>query len=107
MRWLMFALAITFEVSGTTCLKLSEGFSKTVPSILIFIFYGLSFAASAVAVKHLDITYFYAIWAALGIVLICIIGAIYFKEPFSLLKLASMALIVIWVAGLQFSGASH
>ncbi|MFO8101548.1 MAG: multidrug efflux SMR transporter [Dehalococcoidia bacterium] len=106
MHWLMFALAIIFEVSGTTCLKLSEGFSRITPSILIFVFYGLSFAAAAIAVKRLDISYFYAVWAALGIVLICIIGIIYFKEPFSLLKVISMVLIVIGVAGLQLSGAS-
>ena len=107
MHWLMFALAIIFEVAGTTCLKLSEGFSKVTPSILILVFYGLSFAAATIAVKRLDISYFYAIWAALGIVLICIIGAVYFKEPFSLLKAISMGLIVIGVAGLQLSGSSH
>ncbi len=107
MHWLMFALAILFEASGITCLKLSEGFSKLVPSILIFVFYGLSFAAAAIAIRRMDISYFYAVWAALGIVIICIIGITYFKEPFSLLKIASMALIVIGVAGLQFSGASH
>lgn len=32
-------LAIVFEVFGTTCMKLSEGFSKMLPSILIFVFY--------------------------------------------------------------------
>ncbi len=103
----MFALAIMFEVGGTTCLKLSEGFSKTTPSILIFIFYGLSFAAAAIAVKRMDISYFYAVWAALGIVIISIIGMTYFKEPFSLIKIISIGLIVVGVAGLQFNGASQ
>ena len=57
MHWLYFGLAILFEVGGTTCLKLSDGFSKATPSILIFVFYGLAFAAAASAVKKMDISY--------------------------------------------------
>ena len=107
MHWLMFALTVVFEVGGTTCLKLSEGFSKITPYILIFIFYGLSFAAAAMAVKRMDISYFYAVLATLGIVMVSIIGITYFKEPFSLIKMVSIGLIVIGVAGLQFNGASQ
>jgi len=99
-------MAILFEVGGTTCLKLSDGFSRIIPSILIFVLYGLAFAAAAGAVKRMDISYFYAVWAALGIVIISIIGMTWFKEPVSLLKIISIALIVAGVSGLQFSGAS-
>lgn len=106
MHWLWFVMAILFEVGGTTCLKLSDGFSRIIPSILIFVFYGLAFAAAAGAVKRMDISYFYAVWAALGIVIISIIGMTFFKEPVSFLKILSIALIVVGVSGLQFSGAS-
>ncbi|MFO8009915.1 MAG: multidrug efflux SMR transporter [Dehalococcoidia bacterium] len=107
MHWLMLALAIFFEVCGTTCLKLSDGFSRLIPSIMIFVFYGLSFTAAALAVKHLDISYFYAIWAALGVLLITVIGVIYFEEPLTAMKIVSIILIVAGVSGLHFSGASH
>ena len=40
MHWLYLIIAILLEVSGTTCMKLSDGFSKLVPSLFIFIFYG-------------------------------------------------------------------
>jgi small multidrug resistance pump len=42
MTWLYLALAILLEVSGTTCMKLSQGFTKVVPSVLLFVFYTLS-----------------------------------------------------------------
>jgi small multidrug resistance pump len=37
MTWLYLAVAILLEVSGTTCMKLSQGFTKLVPSILLFV----------------------------------------------------------------------
>jgi len=43
MSWILLVCAIIMEVCGTTCLKLSEGFTKWVPSVLIFVFYGVSF----------------------------------------------------------------
>ena len=51
MHWLYLTLAIALETGGTICIKLSDGFSKLAPSVLLFIFYGLSVAAFIFAVK--------------------------------------------------------
>jgi len=74
MSWLFLTLAIVLEVCGTTCMKLSEGFSRLIPSILIFVFYGFSFAAFTLALKRIDLSFAYAVWAGLGILLISTIG---------------------------------
>lgn len=105
MSWLFLTLAIVLEVCGTTCMKLSEGFSRLTPSVLIFIFYGLSFTSFTFALRHIDLSFSYAVWAGLGVLLIGAIGILYFKEPISALKIASMGLIVIGVVGLYGSGA--
>ncbi|MDA0231624.1 MAG: SMR family transporter, partial [Proteobacteria bacterium] len=47
MHWVLLAVAIVLEVAGTTNMKLSEGFTRPLPSVLIFVFYGLSFPAVA------------------------------------------------------------
>lgn len=107
MYWLYLALAIVLEVCGTTCMKLSDGFSKLTPSVLLFIFYGLSFAAFVFALKRIDVSVAYAIWAGLGVLLISIVGIVYFKEPVTALKIVSTALIIGGVAGLYSSGAAH
>ena len=39
MSWLYLVLAIVFEVSGTTSMKWSQGFTQTLPSVLMFLFY--------------------------------------------------------------------
>jgi small multidrug resistance pump len=103
MAWLTLSLAILLEICGTTCMKLSEGFTRLQPSILIFVFYGLSFAAFTFALKRIDLSFAYAVWAGVGVLIIGAIGIIYFKEPISALKIASMVLIALGVAGLYGS----
>jgi small multidrug resistance pump len=88
-------------------MKLSEGFSRLVPSILIFVFYGFSFAAFTLALKRIDLSFAYAVWAGLGVLLIGTIGIVYFKEPISVVKAVSMVLIVAGVVGLHVSRMAH
>lgn len=107
MIWLYLILAILLEVSGTTCMKLSEGFTKTVPSILLFVFYTLSFGMLTLALKRLDVSVAYAVWSGMGTALIATIGVLYFKEPVTALKLISLALIIGGVVGLNLSSGTH
>ena len=70
---------------------------------LIFVFYGLSFTAFTFALKRLDLSLSYAIWAGAGTALIAAIGVIWFKEPVTALKIASVLLIVGGIVGLNLS----
>jgi len=103
--WIYLALAIILEVAGTTAMKLSDGFTKTVPSIAMSIFYILSITALTVALKKIDMSIAYAIWAGIGTALITAIGIIYFKEPLTALKALSVFLIIAGVVGLHLSGS--
>ena len=107
MSWLFLSLAIILEVCGTTCMKLSQGFSRVIPSVLIFVFYGLSFTAFTFALKRIDLSFAYAIWAGIGVLLISAIGVLYFKESLGVLKIVSVVLIASGVAGLYASGVNH
>ncbi len=105
--WLYLILAIIFEVIGTTSMKLSEGFTKLWPSVAMGVFYVLSLGALTMALKRFDVSMTYAIWSGLGTALIAAIGIFFFKEPVSILKIASIAFIIIGVVGLNLSGAGH
>ncbi|MGP8321986.1 MAG: DMT family transporter [Methanosarcinaceae archaeon] len=100
-------LAIIFEVSGTICMKLSQGFTKIVPSILMIILYILSLGLLTLALKKIDVSIAYAIWAGMGTALIATIGILWFKEPISALKIISLGLIIIGVIGLNLSSEMH
>ncbi|MDD5647960.1 MAG: multidrug efflux SMR transporter [Dehalococcoidia bacterium] len=106
MSWILLIAAIIMEVCGTTCLKLSDGFTRWVPSVLIFVFYGVSFTLMSFAVRKLDLSLSYAIWSGVGTFLIALIGLFWFKEHFTLLKVVSMALVIAGVVGLNLAGSS-
>lgn len=84
-------------------MKLSEGFSKLIPSVLIFVFYAVSFFFFTLALKGIDVSIAYAIWAGLGTALITAVGIFWFREPASALKLISLAVVVAGVIGLHVS----
>ncbi len=104
LHWLCLAGAILLEVAGTTSMKLSQGFTRPLPSVLLFVFYALSFALMTIAVKRIDMSISYAIWSGVGTALIAVIGYAAFREPLTTLKLTSMVLIVIGVIGLNVEG---
>ncbi|RXG35259.1 multidrug efflux SMR transporter [Methanohalophilus sp. WG1-DM] len=99
--------AIIFEVFGTTCMKLSDGFSNILPSVGIFLFYGISFTSLTIALKEIDVSIAYAIWAGMGIVLITSIGIFWFKEPATAVKMISIVFVIIGVVGLNLSNGGH
>jgi small multidrug resistance pump len=101
--WIFLLLAIGLEVSGTTCMKLSQGFARTLPSVLIFVFYGLSVVALTLAVRRIDIGVSYAIWSGLGTGLIVAIGVAWFDEPLPASKAIALAFIVLGVVGVHLS----
>lgn len=104
MAWMYLIFAILTEVAGTTSMKLSEGFTRIVPSTFIFIFYGLSLTLLTLALKKLDVSVSYAIWSGLGTALIAVIGILWFREPVTPIKLGSLTLIVVGVVGLNLGG---
>jgi small multidrug resistance pump len=107
MSWVILFIAIFFEVMGTTFMKLTEGFTKLVPTILMFVSYGIGLTLMSLALRQLDVSIVYAIWSGLGTVLITIIGIFWFKEPATAIKLISITLIIFGVIGLNITEKGH
>ncbi|MBS1584519.1 MAG: multidrug efflux SMR transporter [Bacteroidetes bacterium] len=103
MKWLILAIGIIFEVLGTISMKYADGFTKLVPSILVFLFYGISLAVLVFVLEKMEVSIAYAIWASAGTALIAIIGIMFYHEHVSLLKLVSIGLIILGILGLELS----
>lgn len=103
MEWIFLFCAIILEVVGTTCLKLSNGFTRLWPSTVCAVSYLLAISAMGQTLKKLDVSLTYAIWSGMGTLLVAIIGIAYFKEANSTMKLVSIALIVVGLVGLHLS----
>ena len=98
------AIAIAFEICGTTALKLSFGLSRAGPTAVLAVAYPCSFAALALALRGIDLSIAYAVWSGVGTAIVAAIGIWWFNEPAGIGKLVSLALIVAGVVGLHLSG---
>lgn len=91
---LILFLAILTEVAATTSLKFSEGFTKTVPTVIVVVGYTVSFYLMALSLKVLPVGLTYAIWSGVGIVLTIIAGALLWQEKLDWARVTGSALIL-------------
>lgn len=95
--WLFLIAAIVFETVGTMLLKLSEQFTRPLPTIGMIVGYLLSLYLLSYALRTLPVGLAYAIWSALGVVLIMLIGVFVFKQVPDLPAYIGLALIMAGV----------
>lgn len=90
-------IAIIFEIIATSALKKSEQFTQIIPSIITIVGYFAAFYFLSFAIRTIPVGIAYAIWSGVGIVLITIIGAVFFKQIPDLPAIIGLALIMIGV----------
>ncbi|MCQ9131232.1 MULTISPECIES: multidrug efflux SMR transporter [Streptomyces] len=105
MGYLTLAGAIAAEVTATTVMKYSDGFSRLWPSLLTVVGYVVSFFLLAQALRTIGIGTAYAIWAGTGTAAIALIGPALFGETLNPAKAAGILLIVAGVVVLNLGGA--
>src|SRR5512133_2966043 len=105
MCWAWLFLAIALEVAATVFMKLSDGFSKIIPTVMMGLLYALSFVPLAVALKKMEVGTVYAVWSAVGTAMVTMVGIFLFKETVSAMKIASIAMIIVGVVFLSMSSA--
>ena len=105
MPWLLLIAAIATEVAGTLALRGSNGFTVLWPSLVTIAGYIASFVLLAIVLKTLPVGIVYAIWSAVGIALVAVLGKLIFNDPVPPLAIFGMVLIVGGVALVGASGA--
>ncbi len=106
MAYVYLAIAIVAEVIGTSALNASAGFTRTVPSIVVVVGYGLAFYFLALTLKTVPVAIAYAIWSGAGIALITAIGWVFFRQTLDAAALAGIGLIVAGVLVINLFSAS-
>lgn len=106
MKYIYLLLAIAFEIMGTSSIQASQQFTKWKPSLLVVGCFVLSFYFLSQALKSIPLGIAYAIWSAMGIVFISLIGVYYFKQKLDLPAIIGISLIIIGVLVIQLFSAS-
>ncbi|MCY0963785.1 DMT family transporter [Parathalassolituus penaei] len=107
--WVYLVVAILAEVMATTALKASDGMTRWVPAIVVVAGYGLAFFCLALSMRHFAVGIVYAIWAGAGIVLISMVGWLWFGEKPDLAAFVGMGLILsgVLVLNLLSTTSAH
>ncbi len=92
--YIYLALAILGEVVGTSALKAANGFSETVPTILVVVGYGVAFYYLSLSLKTIPLGITYAIWSGVGVAAISLIGWVFYKQALDLAAIVGLAMIM-------------
>jgi len=95
--YLYLMLAILGEVVATSALKATDGFTQTIPSIIVTVGYAAAFYFLSLTLKTIPLGISYAVWSGVGIVVVSLFGWIYYKQHLDFAAIAGMSLIVAGV----------
>ncbi|MGO1245707.1 MAG: DMT family transporter [Sphingobacterium sp.] len=96
-NYLFLAAAIVCETIGTSFLKKTEQFSKPIPTFIFIVAMALSFYLLSFALRGIPVGIAYAIWSAVGIVLISIVGYFVYGETLDLPAIIGIGCIIVGV----------
>ncbi|ROP61717.1 small multidrug resistance pump/small multidrug resistance pump [Enterobacter sp. BIGb0383] len=107
--WIVLFIAVLGEVVATTSLKLSEGFTRLVPSVVVVIGYAIAFYCLSITLKSIPLGIAYAVWSGLGIVTVSILGWLIFGQKLDIWAMLGMLLIIsgVLVLNLLSKTAAH
>ncbi|MGI6432394.1 MAG: DMT family transporter [Sphaerochaetaceae bacterium] len=103
MSWIALLVAGVLEIVWAYAMKLSEGFTQLVPSIItlgamIVSFWLLSFAMRTIALGTA-----YIVWTGIGAVGAFLVGIIVLSEPVNATRIIAALLIVLGLLLMQLS----
>lgn len=108
MSYLHLFIAILGELLGTNLLKLSDGFTKPIPTVSALLSYGVCFYFLSLTMRKIPLGVTYATWSAVGLVLTAFISVMIFKETLNVYNIIGLILIIIGVVMVNLLGnAGH
>ncbi|MFO1419178.1 MAG: SMR family transporter [Methylotetracoccus sp.] len=96
-HWLYLGIAIVGEVAATSALKSAAGFTNLWPSLMVIAGYVVAFYFLSLTLEAVPVGVSYAIWSAVGIVVVSLIAWLVHGQRLDGPAIAGMALIVVGV----------
>jgi quaternary ammonium compound-resistance protein SugE len=103
--WLLLICAGLLEVVWAYAMKLSEGFTRLVPTLITLVAMVASFWLLAVAMRALPLGTAYTVWTGIGAVGSFLVGIAILGEAATSLRLLAAGLIVAGIVLMQVSSA--
>ncbi len=101
MAWIWLIAAGVLEVGFATCLKLADGFTRPLWTVLFVIFAAASFYGLTRAMQDIPIGTAYAVWTGIGAAGTVALGIAFFNEPATAARLGFLTLLIVSIVGLK------
>lgn len=105
MSWFYLILAGVFEIGWTIGLKLMDNHKNLPWTIVFYLSLAASFGLLQIALKSIPIGTAYAIYTSIGAVGAVLVGMIFFKEPFTAIRLGFLFLVIVGIIGLKITSS--
>lgn len=93
-HYVLLGFSVIVEVCGTTAMKLSNGFSDPLFTLVTIAAYTFSFSIFIVILRYFQLGLAYGIWGGAGTVLTTLIGIMAWGEPFTLYTGLGVAMVI-------------
>lgn len=103
MAWLLLIVAGLLEVVWAFAMKASDGFTRLVPTVVMFVAMIASFGLLAGAMRTLPLGTAYTVWTGIGAIGAFAVGIVVLGEPMGLLRLTAAVLIVTGLVLMKLS----
>ena len=107
MGYVYLSFAIISEVIATNLLKASQGFTKTTIALASLVIYAFCFYCLSKSLAYIPLNVAYALWGAIGILLITLFSVVIWKEQVNLPTIIGLAMIIIGTFLVNYFGSSH
>jgi small multidrug resistance pump len=104
MGWRLLVIGALLEAAGSICLRLSQGLSKTSYAAAGLLCFVISLVPFCMALRRSDLSSAYAMWSALDLAIVTLVGILWMQESANLSKIVALALIG---AGVILLNVSH
>ncbi len=105
--FLLLGVAIAVEVVATALLPKTDGFTQPGWAALVIVGYGFSIWLLTLVVRDMPVSVAYAVWSGAGTALVAVVGLLFLGESMTWVKVASLAMIIAGVVGLNLVATSH
>ncbi len=99
--WFVILASGLLEIAFSVSMKLSDSFTRLVPSVLSVVAAILSVWLMSLTLKVIPVGTAYAVWAGIGAAGTAVAGMLFFQEPANLARIACIGLVVAGIVGLQ------
>lgn len=101
--WTVLVFSILTDTVSVTLMKAAQAESSVPKLVISFLGFFLSLVGFALALKSIDVSIAYAIWASVGTAIVSVAGIVFFGECLNMAKIICLAMILLGVVGLELT----